>query len=796
MPTQVTNRDYFAILKNGTAFTLNTSDVVPNFLGFATEKLRRVTTINVSWSSHASVTNLFTTAAAGANRTITRAIGSFILDDWKPGDTLYFEWGSGTPVAGTATVLFVTDDVLTVDSLPPPSPGSPPRLDNGPVANFDLFGTTELTGFRFDYGLPENTDADTFLSHIDNSFQSWYADGVGLDSGGGRTTSVITCVPVAGAQSWVNGTATAAWISSTANDIIQAFEIVHEFIIAPYYLEGQLLNLQQLNAPDLYVNNESMRYVANFKFSTFLSNPNTERTFVDNQLLGNIGWFNETFNGLNSQYSKNSVVYSNASTVGLTAGGTTHVVIELDSANSTITGTTVALIGVSLLPSQPTYQPALNNLSSDDPFEDIWLYETARQVVGAGAVSGTIITNVLLTDTASDTLTLEADITYTVDQQAKIDAGANYLLWVMLEDDSLAATVSDRAVILIDVQPYQDDPDIPDLMFFTAASGFSRHDATSLLTGLNTNFKGYSEDGFTYYAEFDLETAQSALLQSFTARMVAYKDADDTFFEFDSVDIDLSSGVIVGGVQQFSTSYPRGYQLNPADGMGKVVLVNGNLSGTFQRYRLLIPFKWRWEKWKENADADNQFYDNAEQNNGLNMFTPGYAIPSGYTLRLVFDAKVSGTLPGDTAVSLTDYQFVTDACEILDFETDPFSPDNWSAVITLRDSNGTDIGASYVTNGDTLFECLFTWTGAGAFPANEATFGLQRIDGFEGGLFSIQELSFVRPPLVGADIEPLPGFTQLKKTYNGIAETVLFECNIGPIGNQGTKRITSEIITQ
>lgn len=786
MGVRIIEKKYFSQLKNGEDFSLNTGDFSVNFLGCTAEKLRHEATIEIFWNSKPAFTADMTITTTGTDRVITRTTGSWIQDGWKVNDTYWFKFGTGG-TTGTGTVVYVQVDYIVITSL-----GSVNDVDfNFPS---EIHGTTPLTGLFFSYGLPENSDPTSYTSHIDTSIQSYYSDGI---IGAplvfpARNTNTVTCEAVSGPQSWINGAVTVAFVSVTTNGLIQTFNVTQELLLLPYFLDGQLFNLQNIIEPDLYVNSDSLKHVSSYGFRSNINNPNTERSAVDDLMLGNIGWFNQSFNSQKATYSLNSITYSVGSTMGLASDGTTHVQISINSSDGTFTSSTVIMIGVSLLPSQDNYAPALIGNPSIEDFETIWLYDTKRQKSGEIPISSTIITDVSVGTVSANEILIDADITYTVAQQLKINPNDNYVIWVMVEDETLSNQNSNRVPIRVDVQEYQSDLDIPNLILFDEGSGFNRHDDTPVLSSLRKDFKGYGEDGFIYFAKFQLQTAQSAKIESFTARQVAYNDIDGAFFELDSFDVDLSTQVVVLGIQQFSVSYPRGFQLNPLDPMGNIILLNGSLDGTLQTYQSVLPFKWRWEKWTANSNADTVFYVAGTENDSLNMFTPHF-IGNDYTLRLIFDFVISGTQPGGTAVSTTDYRFITEPCEILEFETDPYSPDNWSAIITLRDANGTDIGSNYITNGTTLIEVLYSWTGAGAFPLSELIFGVVRIDGFEGGIFSIQELSTNKLTLSGADIVPVLGETQLKKFVDTVSETVLFTCNIPPLGNAGGKRVSSEI---
>ncbi|GAH06882.1 unnamed protein product, partial [marine sediment metagenome] len=120
-------------------------------------------------------------------------------------------------------------------------------------------------------------------------------------------------------EDWRTGTVKARF-SQQVNDYIQKFEIEHEFTILPYYLDGELSNLQNNVIPPLLNGLNSLKYVFNPEFRTVLSNPNTAKSYDFDINLGSTAWFNENFNGFNSEYKVNSITYTEFGTANSADG--------------------------------------------------------------------------------------------------------------------------------------------------------------------------------------------------------------------------------------------------------------------------------------------------------------------------------------------------------------------------------------------------------------------------------------------------------------------------------------------
>ncbi|GAG87911.1 unnamed protein product, partial [marine sediment metagenome] len=156
---------------------------------------------------------------------------------------------------------------------------------------------------RFRFGLIENNEPTNYVSKIDGTAEnSFSVDGVGFDTGGG----VRSLVPVAlnsaiGVNSWKTDfdSATVAFLSTgtQAEDYEQVFEINHYFTILPFFLDGELSNIQNLIQPALFTSTNTLKYVFDAQFNTTLSNPNGTKSATIDNWLGAVGWYNESLNG-------------------------------------------------------------------------------------------------------------------------------------------------------------------------------------------------------------------------------------------------------------------------------------------------------------------------------------------------------------------------------------------------------------------------------------------------------------------------------------------------------------------
>src|SRR5690606_32928847 len=120
-------------------------------------------------------------------------------------------------------------------------------------------------------------------------------------------------------------------------------------------------------------------------FRTSLYDPNTSRKTKISNELGSVGFFNETFNGFNSNYALNSVTYTDSllnSSDGILIGGTTIITIEVEKISGNFGTDNVGLYFSYLPEIQSETENTLTN------FEDNFIYDNIFAEIGAGATTG------------------------------------------------------------------------------------------------------------------------------------------------------------------------------------------------------------------------------------------------------------------------------------------------------------------------------------------------------------------------------------------------------------------------
>lgn len=572
-------------------------------------------------------------------------------------------------------------------------------------------------------------------------------------------------------------------VSPGGTNLSQRFEIEHEFTIVPYYLDGELTNLQNNVTPNLLAGLNSLKYVFNPEFRTVLSNPNTSKSKEQEDNLGSVAWFNENFNGFNNNYQVNSITYQEQATLasadGILIGTKTRVTMQVQKNNGNfVVGDRVGVY-VSYLPEQAEYEnTTLSDLKAN------FLYDNALGNSGAAGIAGQdFITNLTTFSPSGNLMTLFFDVEYSPLQKAflsnKNSQGPTYfLLGMELGDVSLSNGNSDRIIMLADVELYDESPDIPNLMAVPRFEIYP-HDQQIGVGLPSTDMTSWVEDGLVVDYTYSLNLLFDAVLNTIDFKLVAHNSSTQQFFELDSFPMPIAGAIVSAGIQQLIVSTTRGYILKAADQFNDITMSVGALVAQEQFYQGRYAQKISWQDWLQNLGVDTIFFDSSKPNDNLNFKASNYANAlNGYDVHLAICAN----LDGKNALGVsgnTDYLFLSPPITTYDYEEDGNITPIWSCVIeTFNDAvtpfPGANLSGSILTGQNTLFRT--TWTHSGG-PVTSLTglWGINRIEETGQAGYDITEMSSLNDPAASQLLIPSSG-TKLLMYLN--AGTVVMECYI------------------
>lgn len=760
----VQSRKFFSQLANGEDFSLNASDFATHLKGSVMEKLKAIYQFDISWDSNSTASEPYDIDG----NVIERPAGSFIADGFSIGDEVDL-FDAGSPVAGNPrTITNLNDTTMVVDGA---------SLGTFTPSDFLIRGVTELTGYDHRFGLIENDEVFNIISKVEGSDQIYVAKGVGEDTGGGRITTFITAESKGLIKGWQSGSLKVRYVSNPST-YVQRFEFEHIFIVLPYYLEGQLSNLQSVPPlqPDLLDGDSTIKYAVRMQLRNVLSNPNTAKTFTDDQVLGSVGGYGENFNGFNDKFSIDSIAYeevsSGDSADGIIVGSETKVTVVVNSDDATFTGASIFMVYHSLLPDEDEYS------DQEDIFTDIWLYDSKRQTIGAGAVSSTIITDVTGSLLSASQIQIEFNVDFTTAQQNQINIGDNYVLGIQVADTTLSTDDSDKVMLIGDAREYVKSADIAGLLSLTALNIYDHPNATETDVGGSsfTDFNGWVEDGINISFNLSTDLNEAATMTQAKIRLVAFNPTTEDVFDLDEYAFPIGVPVFAASTpndaQQINIDTNRGYSLKDDDFFNKALLKTTGQLGDDNLFLCRIGMKIRWEDWIALPGADNVFFDNTKENNGLNHNSSNYSLKNGYQVHafLEFVMEQDG--------SPTSYIFRTPAFDIRDYDKDAFSPsEEWTATVKTYAANGTEITPAIKTDEETRMEVTWVRTFAPVTDISDF-YAIHRIEQQNATGQVIEELSSLaaRRPITGSKLIGLVGETRTKISL--VSGDVVTECRI------------------
>jgi len=774
MGFRLVETEFFNQFNNGEALDQNLTDFTKNLVGNITDKIRTRQTVAVSWTASSDSVNTFDIVG----NTLTSISGNFLNEGFVFGDIISLYDNVGTAFVFTdRTITSLTANQIVFDGAVVPTVSYP---------DAKLYGKTPLESLRFKFGLIENNEPTNYISKIDGTAEnSFSADGVGYDTGGG----VRSLVPVAlnsaiGVNSWKTDfdSATVAFISTGTQleDYEQIFEINHYFTILPFFLDGELSNIQNLIQPALFTSTNTLKYVFDAQFNTTLSNPNGTKSATVDNWLGSVGWYNESLNGNVNNYGVVSLVYTNQDTLAvvseINSQQKTKVEFNLRSIPNTFTVNTNVAVGIAILPDASEYQQ--NSQTIDENF----ILDSAFTTVDLAFIDSSIITNYTAVFNSAASISVAFDVDYLTAIEPLLE-NKNYVIFVSTCDETLTSQGTDRVTLKVDSQLYDYNPDVEDLIFIDTINHFPHNiNDTVLLDGFD-DYRGWIEDGFEIVVPFDLNNDLNAKIQNLKVHFSAWNPSTDDRFDLQSYNYSLSGGVLIAQSPlnpyiSYNINTTRGFQLVNGSQFNNAVLttLGPGLRGLINvdQYELKVGIKANFEEWISLPGANTVFYDVNEPNNGLNKKSSNYSLLNGYELVVIIETDVASGLNLFGGALVTNYQFLSQPHAYYNYDLDNNVTPDWSVEIATLDENGANTSGIIQTPINTTIRATFTPLSGTTNLVNP--YGIIRLNQNGGNIQTIFELSSIRESIVGNLLIPLVGENYTKLTDDGL--TVVLECLI------------------
>jgi hypothetical protein len=710
MPSEirVVDQKFFYQLRNGDTFSDNTGDFTRHLKGNILEKVKAVFNVQLNWyirfQGNGVVGYYYDTTPSTDTLTLTANGSNFIANGFAIGDTFKYS-DVAWKFEGVITALSETElraDVTSVTGTPVSD-----AWDYTGEPTF-LTGTTTKTALEYKFGLIEQNEFFNTLSKLTNTDQIYRVSGIDHNT----PLTFADGESFGNNKAWVTGNMKCAFVGLTfdkdeinTENTTQEFQIEHEFVINPFYRDGELDSLNGIDTPplDIFNGNKSLKYVFQTEFRTEISNPNSSMIADYDTQLGSVGYFDENYNGFPNNYSDENLTYTvggnSADRIESTASTTVSFDI-IDSQGNFSANTQVILGHVSIIGSD-------KYLNSPKEYNDLWNNENIRVKVLDPAVSGNYIKNASATVSSASLITVTFDVDLTT---AETQNGQNYIIYYGIEEEDLSPDLSGKITGLADVNFYFKNTDVTGLWNTIKFEQYPHAEPYEQgVTSGFTNAKGFNETGYFLDATF-LKVANAELID-LKFQVVVYNTATQAYYVLREYQFDLSDSITTpDGTQRIEIDETRGYVLTDDDLFNSVFIETIPTSGGAANYNIKLGYKTPWQEWNAWRDAPLDFYDNTKPNNNLNDLTSNYSDNiSNYEVRVFLDAGL------EFEGSVTKYVISSEKFDVFDYDTDDEDPDAFSCVINTFNNLGTPLQNNIIEQEFTEVRAVFT-------PLNPPTF--------------------------------------------------------------------------
>jgi len=567
-----------------------------------------------------------------------------IFADFSVGDEITI---TGT-ISNNGTYTIVekfTDEQIKVDSVL--------VNENFPDGAY-IYLSTPINGITYFYNFIENESGTNFNSLTTGELQR-------LTTNAADATDTVTQVPLGfeGRRDYRIGDATIVGRGISAG--AQLFTITHNTVLTPLFLANQYDDLVSRVAPIYFVDGNALRYVASINAGRTLNDPNTVQTIQFDELEGNTGWFNENYNGGDTNYSLDTYTLervSDSSTLAaIELAEETEAVISITNTTDTpfVNGSTQYTVNFAYLPdNEDFYQFTDTNLSQN------FYFDRAFQTVGSAAVAGDnfgtdyqVIKETDATFVSSSQIDIRVRFDFATAAQSILSGRDNkrYMLWVTTQDHSIVRKDADKVALLIDVnelfiQLFQTD-------LISNTTKFIQHPFTDIADGVTTP-EVFLVDDVVARGDFNIDFTDKeddGIRINTISNQIVLKNATNPDIILENTTIDVSGSDLENGlVPFFDIDQDRIFKI-PSD-IRKVISLKRNESadaGNVYNWYSSYPFMHRWEYWESIGTLSflpDGIFDTSEPLNGLNHNWHRYTTVAGWTInhRLKFSIEQNGEI--------------------------------------------------------------------------------------------------------------------------------------------------------
>ena len=529
-----------------------------------------------------------------------------------------------------------------------------------------IFNNTAFKGLTYKFNL---TDGSTFVSLVDEEEQRAQ---IGTMSNATLSNQTLDLM---GIKSWQADTVQVKGTGGILTDGFyeqQSFTITHNTVVTPFFLTDEHADLLIGKKPIYFEGDTNLNYIAEIAIGRDLTNPNDVKILTVPTNKSNTGWHNENFNGGPTNYVISSLTITRLSdsVVLNQLEQSTDCQVDIVITNTTDTpfsaSNTKFAFGFNYLPEDESlYQENTFNQTRN------FLFDSKLTTAGTGAVNGDnfgtplqVIKTVEAISVTSSSMTVRAVINTGADANAIIEQLdlLRYKMWVIVEDHSTTAQLSDKVNLLAQVNEFL-VVNITSNLITALPPKFIPHPETDK-TGaiLASAFTHFPVDDIVANLDFSIDFTGHLATELIKITNIKSRIYLSHATEADILLEDFSFGTsafpIIGGqAQAIDFSQDRVFKI-PDGEIRKTVRALREYtedSGNVLAYNYKYPFMDRWEYWEALANitsAPTGIFDNTEPNNGLNHFWYRYTTVAGWEIH--YDVTFTIEQNGETFTQVFD----------------------------------------------------------------------------------------------------------------------------------------------
>ena len=711
---------------------------------------------------------------------------------------------------------------LTANGIPLAGFGTPTQIMPVNAGSYNIvrvavYAIKSPQGLQLRYGHLENSNSQS--NNLSSFIDGTYTDFLLENTDNMQLNQTLTMTPLGNQSGMSIAYVKCTYLGKSFYDTNSNYRFEIVFMLSSFFED--ITNLEDRIPPSQVFDAASL--TDNFEISGFpvYNNPNIviKNDLSSTDKLGNTGWFNENYNGLENDFTISSITYQQHTNLSQPAGGVT--VAKLDYQNNI--KVTAVIDGIQNLSGQTKYQfgfawipleesvyrqneyPFYKNLkmntgNSINSFQDAFNVSNVyrftpmtlplTKAFGYSKDASTMDVQWLRAAiTGANQITFEATFEpnsgFAALMESLDETERNYCLWISIADQNEVTNFSNRVSLLLDYA--QMETFIPPVGPYPGMTiDFLDHtqDENSVASICGNDIR--IEDDLLARVLFTIDEAVGTdipVVNALSYGFIVQRNSDGLTYELENFRIDLTQ---YPDPTQFNFDSTRGFKLIPGNDKNfiKVDYYPALNTGTEKGVRGLYGYKVRWEDWIKRinvpAEVEQDFYNNAELNNGINNDWFQWLSNAGYTLSFV--VYTDATLNGNTVryintkpLPFVDYDDNSNITTEIRYYRES---DNTLLVGGIDPVTGGDLG---VILDDDIVRIEIEYTRlSGSWLSLANIYGLNTIEVDGGaGFLEYRQLSSIILPEVDNPLLPLTGGTLLDVQI--ISPTVLrCSCLVDP----------------